>query len=126
MICNRVRANTRKNRCYKGVEVRISREDFIRWFMANDFEGCSVDRIKSTEHYELGNIQMLTLAENIAKDKVKMKDGKCECYTCKELKPMCEFSKDSRRQNGYSTLCKTCDSDRYYARKSKSVVTGKL
>lgn len=52
----------------------IDKETFINWFMENDFDGASVDRIDSTKDYTLDNIQMIPFSENCGKDKVKAKD----------------------------------------------------
>lgn len=101
-----------KNKCYNGVQMLIDKETFVNWFMVNDFEGASVDRIDSTKDYSIDNIQLIPLAENIRKDKVKAKNGSCECYRCKQIKPLELFAKDKRRQNGHSTICKECDSKR--------------
>lgn len=113
MILYRINhTNEKKNRCYSGVKMLIDKEAFIKWFMENDFEGASVDRIDKTKDYSMDNIQMIPLAENIRKDKVKAKNGMCECYMCKQVKPLDYFAVDKRRQNGHSTICKACDAKR--------------
>lgn len=89
--------------------------------MANDFSGCSVDRIDNTKDYTLDNIQMISITDNIRKDKVKAHDGICECYSCHIIKPLNEFAKDKRRANGHSTCCKQCDN----LRRRKNNDTGK-
>lgn len=84
MILNRLKTTDRnKNRNYNGVKMLIKKEDFIKWFMKNDFDGASVDRINKDGDYTLDNIQLIPLEENIRKDKVKAKEGYCECYVCK-------------------------------------------
>lgn len=112
----------RKNRAYKGVKLLIDKKTFVEWFMANDFEGASVDRIDKNKDYSMDNIQLIPLDENIRKDKVKAKDGMCECFMCKQTKPLELFVKDHRRKNGYSTLCKACDAVRYKERKARKKV----
>lgn len=101
-----------KSACYAGVELRCSKEEFIAWFIARDFAGCSVDRIDKDGHYELGNMQVIPLAENIAKDKVIARGGISRCYSCKRQKPLDDFVRDRRRLNGHSTICKPCESQR--------------
>ena len=101
-----------KNKNYIGIELKVSKEDFINWFTKLDFKGCSVDRIKSTGHYELSNMCVIKLVDNIRKDKLKSINGLCVCYRCNSNKPLTEFSKDKRRINGYSTCCKECDNKR--------------
>lgn len=114
MIVHRVtHTNTSKNNKYKGVEVRVSREEFIEWFMTRDFHGCSVDRINKEGHYELSNMQIIPLRANIAKDKLKFIDGLGVCYRCKEKKPIDDFVADKRRvHTGKTTICKKCDATR--------------
>jgi hypothetical protein len=121
LIYRTTHTEQKKNRNYSGVRVLIDKDTFVKWFMENDFEGASVDRIDKTKDYSLDNIQLIPLAENIRKDKVKAKDGMCECYKCKEVKPLEMFALDNRRANGHSTICKKCDSERrkQYATKVK-------
>lgn len=110
MILNRLK-NTHlpKNKGYKGVSIDIEKEDFVEWFMANDFEGCSVDRIDVSKGYNIENMQLIDMSENISKDKTKMREGKIKCYSCGTIKDKTDFVKESRRKNGYSTLCKSCE-----------------
>ena len=101
-----------KNSKYKGGELKVSRKDFIQWFMPLDFEGASVDRIDKNGHYELSNMQVISLAENIRKDKVKARNGETECYVCHKIKPIEEFSKNKRRATGHTNICILCDRER--------------
>lgn len=126
-IVNRIRhTQHKKNHSYQDVELKVSRSEFIKWFMPLDFFGASVDRIDKTKHYELSNMQVIPLSDNIRKDKVKAKDGKCECYVCHQTKPLIDFCKDKRRGNGHSTICLQCERNRnrkrsleqYYRKKS--------
>lgn len=113
MILSRTKhSEQKKNKCYSDVKVLFDKETFINWFMKNDFEGASVDRIDKDKDYSMDNIQLIPLADNIRKDKVKAKDGMCECYVCKETKPLELFAVDNRRANGHTTICKTCDNNR--------------
>lgn len=102
-----------KNRGYVGVELRVDKETFVAWFMERDFKGCSVDRIDVSGHYELENMQVVSLAWNIARDKLKHVDGFCVCYACGQSKPSEAFAVDKRRlHTGRSTICKSCDGSR--------------
>lgn len=113
MLLNRVQALTKKNCRYEGVEVRVSKEDFVAWFMPRDFKGCSVDRKEKTGHYELSNMQVIPLSVNIAKDKVLARDGQTRCYACRATKPLEDFVRDNRRlTTGRSTICKPCEAVR--------------
>lgn len=110
MIRHRItHTDTSRNKNYAGVKLLVNRDDFIQWFMGRDFKGCSVDRIDSSGHYELSNMQVIPLATNIRKDKAIACDGKCRCYACKEIKNESEFATDKRRANGFATICKSCD-----------------
>ena len=113
MILNRVKNNDRdRNRCYTDIEVSLDKDEFVEWFMKHDFEGASVDRIDNKKGYFMDNIQLIPLDENMRKDRMKAKDGVCQCYKCKEYKPLESFAVDTRRVTGRSTLCKACDSKR--------------
>lgn len=114
MIVHRTtHTNTSRNKGYLGVKVLVTKDEFTEWFMGKDFPGCSVDRIDSSGHYEISNMQLISLAKNIAKEKSKHIDGFCVCYACKQQKPSGGFASDSRNQTfGKSTLCKLCDSKR--------------
>ena len=113
MILSRLKnTDTKKNKNYQGIQMQIDKDTFVEWFMKNDFAGASVDRIDKTKNYAMDNIQLIPLVENIRKDKIKAKDGYCECYMCKEVKPIDLFATDKRRYNGHSTICKKCDTRR--------------
>lgn len=106
------RIDRSKNKHYKGIRFKTSREDFIKWFMPLDFEGSSIDRINKDKDYEIGNIQVISISDNIRKDKVKSKNGMCVCYICNKRKPLSAFCKDKRRINGHSTICIECERQR--------------
>lgn len=113
MILNRLKTTERKrNSHYKDIKMEITKEEFVAWFIEHDFPGASVDRIDNTKNYSIDNIQMISLANNIRKDKVKAHDGVCKCYRCHKIKPLEEFAKDKRRMNGHATICKVCDNER--------------
>lgn len=112
LMLRRCNSNNKKDKGYKNISVLVSKDDFIEWFMPKDFKGCSVDRIDNTKDYTFDNMQVISIKENIAKDKVKAKDGFCECFVCKEVKPIELFAVDKRRQNGHTTICKSCDNKR--------------
>lgn len=111
--------NNKKNLSYANIKILVSREEFVLWYMPKDFAGASVDRINKEKHYSLDNMQVIPLAENIRKDKVKAKNGKCVCYACKQTKPIDEFCVEKRRANGHSTICKECERKRNRERAQK-------
>jgi len=126
MILYRVtNTQTAKNKNYQNVKVLISKEDFVEWFMKNDFEGCSVDRIDRKGHYEISNMQLIPRWLNTAKDKIKHTNGLCVCFRCKKEKPSVEFVKESRRKfNGLSTVCKKCEATRGLPKTPQKQSTG--
>lgn len=113
MILNRINnTDNEKNKNYADVKMLIDKDTFVDWFMEHDFKGASVDRIDNSKDYSLDNIQLIPIDENIRKDKIKVRHGMCECYVCKQVKPIELFAKDKRRKNGHSTICKSCDAKR--------------
>lgn len=119
MIANRLKnSHLPKNRKYSGIKLLVSKEEFITWFMAKDFKGSSVDRIDKNGHYDLANMQVITLRQNIVKEKLKSKNGLCVCRVCENQKPLDQFVKDNRQiTTGYSTICKSCEVKRTRSRK---------
>lgn len=108
-----------KKKCdsYKNVNIEFSREEYKHFCLLNSnlilsLIRPSLDRIDKNLNYTLSNIQFIELVENIRKDKLILKNGRGVCYMCKEEKDEVLFSKDKRRLNGRSTLCKKCDSFR--------------
>ena len=63
---------SRRSKCYRNVECRIDKDTFIAWAIPeilqfhhdNPEETPSLDRIDPDGHYELGNIRILSWAEN--------------------------------------------------------------
>jgi formylmethanofuran dehydrogenase subunit E len=90
-----------KEKCknYINISITFSREEFKNWCY-------------KTKDYTLDNIQVIELADNIRKDKIKASNGYCRCYRCGETKPLEIFAKDKRRVNGKATVCRPCDNRR--------------
>lgn len=53
----------------RGIELRITRPDFIDWYIrkAKGRTDLTIDRIDNDGHYELGNMQLITQSENTKK-----------------------------------------------------------
>lgn len=126
MLCNRVKnSHLLKNKSYLNIKVLVGKEAFISWFMPRDYIGCSVDRMDSSGHYELSNMQIIPLLVNIAKDHLKVKNGMRICCSCKKEKILSDFVQDLRISIGVSTRCKSCEADRtntyYHTRKNSTI-----
>lgn len=75
VFCNiRQRCNNPRSPGYgryggRGIRLKISEEEFIRWYLENfDWKiNATVDRKNNDGHYELGNLQILTRSENVKK-----------------------------------------------------------
>ena len=101
MIRNRMKNTERsRNRTYKNKEFALDKEEFVKWFMENDFKGASVDRIDNTKGYTMDNLQLLPIKDNISKDHRKAVNGSCECYVCHEVKPLEEIVDAITRNTG--------------------------
>lgn len=81
----RGRCNNPRHKCYKwygakGVQVKYSSRDFIAWWLreAKGRRGRLVcDRIRSSGHYEFGNVQLITQSENASRqDRVNLRPVK--------------------------------------------------
>lgn len=83
----------------KGIMLKLSREEFNAWFsrqhasilkLWEDGEKPSIDRIDPQGHYQLDNIQIISLRENMQKAKkarsirIKEREPLKYCLSCKE------------------------------------------
>lgn len=124
MILSRIKnSHLPKNYAYKDVKMLVTKKDFVNWFMPRDFYRCSVDRIDPKKDYTLDNMQVISLTDNIRKDKLISDGVLSTCSKCKEIKPLELFCKDSRISIGYNTLCLDCERlrSREKARKRRQV-----
>lgn len=113
-----------RSRCYVGVEVRMTRAEFVawaepeyaRWFRERPGETPSIDRIESTKHYELGNLRLIERVENITRSSHfknrKAPAGHLWCGACKQYHAIEAFSRDSQKKTGRRTYCRDCDRSR--------------
>lgn len=66
-----------KNPAYARVECRMSQEEFMQWYIqkysnwmaSHPDETASVDRIDSAGHYEISNIRLISLSENVRRSR---------------------------------------------------------
>lgn len=64
-----------KCKCYKNINIEFTRDEFKLWCLNQQeyilsLKKPSIDRIDSTKHYILNNIQIIELSENIRKKKM--------------------------------------------------------
>lgn len=119
-----IRSRCETHPAYFWVQVRITEEDFVRWFRGRDFTGCEVDRIDNSGHYELGNIQLLTKEQHAKKSgREKLQQfapyfqNVYVCADCHEAVGWDDMNKDNRRPEGVSNFCNSCTSKKRKARK---------
>lgn len=134
-LCCRVRHKDRKQlRCYRGVEVRMTRAEFMAWAVpaytawmeAHPGQSPSLDRVDETGHYEVGNLQLLTIPENTAKTRKAVNHaappGTKFCGRCREYKPFADFRKapdGSKATFGLFGWCAACSRAREQERSKK-------
>jgi len=104
----------------KGIELRISREEFVGWYSENYFKNGVVDRIDDKGHYEIGNIHLITPTEHNRKKRKDRLDalGIVEtwgryCYKCEQEKSTDDFYQKKAKVSewnplGLSEACSEC------------------
>lgn len=105
---------------YAHVEVRITRPEFMVWATAafdkwfTEFPDIrpSVDREDPDGHYELGNIQVISLSENCKRRRNnhawRAPENKHWCGGCKDYLDKNKFEKNGHNATGLQDRCKTC------------------
>jgi hypothetical protein len=109
----------------KNIHVRVSKKDFMEWYIKRWFKGCQVDRKDNSGDYEIGNMQLISRKEHNYKsrqDKLTsygIVEPKCKrfCYSCEKMKPYKEFYRRKRKVSkinplGLSETCKDCERKR--------------
>lgn len=69
---NTIHARVRLQSAYQGIEIRMTREAFLKWAIpeytkwmtSNQGITPSLDRINAAKHYELGNLRIISRSEN--------------------------------------------------------------
>jgi hypothetical protein len=57
----------KQNYINKGIKCLIAKEAFLDWYIPKHFKGCRVDRKDNQGHYEVGNMQLISLADHNSK-----------------------------------------------------------
>lgn len=110
-----------KHPAYADVELRMTRQEFVDWFIAEasqwnaTYPGVkpTVDRRDSRGHYELGNLQLASLSDNSRRQRwrpnLDAPDGMLWCGRCRQHKPREAFAKCARIWTGRQSHCKACN-----------------
>lgn len=117
---NTIRARTRLQSSYRGIEVRMTRSKYLEWAIPaytewmtrHPDETPSIDRIDPTKHYEIGNLQIIERGENCRRasnhPNVHASTGMAWCHVCKDHLPVNKFWRSSGNYNGLQKRCKDC------------------
>lgn len=123
MLWNGMRARCGKVRNYTDVELRLTRDEFMSWavpclrvwFKKNPGVSPTIDRIRTPGHYVVGNIRIVSQAENSGKTKRNKAiyakpgyawcGGKCQRYLSKD-----KFAPCSASLTGTQCYCRKCSS----------------
>lgn len=110
---------------YADVEVRMSRDRFIawatprleNWYRRYPSVTPTIDRISSDGHYEIGNLRLLTAAQNTkargCNKNIHAPEGMAWCFICKKYLDKSSFHKDKCRPNRLQRKCKSCHRIKY-------------
>lgn len=123
-------AHKDKNKCYTGIEIRVTLHEFISWavpilslWIESNSERPTVDRILSTGHYEIGNMRIVTQKVNNQSKASSVNfhapEGTAFCSDCKQYRPTERFSPAPSRPNGFCNHCKDCKNRKQRERKAR-------
>jgi hypothetical protein len=117
-ICQRAGNADGQHPAYAKVELRISREAFVAWFIPEienwlreyPDETPSVDRKDNDGHYEVDNLRIISLSENSrlqpGHKNVHRPIGKVWCGQCNDYLPEDQFYRHQNSTTGYQPRCK--------------------
>ncbi len=127
-------AADRHARIYAGIEVRMTRQEFLawaipiysEWMKQHPDDTPSVDRKDPTGHYEIGNLQIISLSDNsqiTRRNKTwSAPPGTAWCSGCKDYHPVANFGTRTPLAwcpDGLRTYCHQCESKRTTKLKSE-------
>ena len=134
-LTSRAGAKYGHRQCYAAIEVRMTRAEFVawatpeyaRWFAERPGVTPSLDRIDSTKHYELGNLQLIPVEANRYKNsRHRNKDapeGFWWCCRCQAYVTTADFDRNkamvkAANPSGFATYCKPCRRARWQEAKA--------
>lgn len=110
-----------KNPTYANVELRMTLEEWMTWAVPRYEEfnllhsdvSPAVSRYGDMGHYEIGNMEIISQAENASRQKrdttyLLRPDGNKLCSKCLAVHSKEKFSKASRNRDGLATWCRQC------------------
>jgi len=117
------------NPSYEYTEVRMTQAEFLAWaipayqeyleqhpesFLPEETKDtASLDRIDPKGHYEIGNLQVISMGENARLSNqhrnVHAPEGMAWCSICQQYLPVDQFAKSTRRFNGLQKRCRQCE-----------------
>lgn len=118
-LLQRINNANGKNPSYGHVDLRLSRDEFVRWFVAElpkftKRYGAevtpSIDRTNSKGHYAISNMRLLPLLENSnlaeRKKNLRAPPGLAWCGKCAKYLPKENFYKNKAQPHGLEHSCK--------------------
>jgi len=104
---------------YTYVKVLMTREEFIEWAVKelekfSVLDNLSIDRKQNDGHYEISNLQLLSLDDNRRKQGKNYfaPSGYVWCSKCKDYLLENKFHKNSTSVSGFQSFCKECRHER--------------
>lgn len=104
---------------YKNVSNLLNKEEFIKWYVENYFNGCEVDRVDDDKDYSIDNIQLLSKVEHNKKSASKRIDLIKEVAICSKCDTSYIYSTENfytkesliSKYNplGIRSVCKKCN-----------------
>jgi len=116
------------NPSYEHTEVRMTQAEFLAWAIPayqeyleqhpesflpeKPKDTASLDRIDPNGHYEIGNLQIISMGENARLSNqhrnVHAPKGMAWCSVCRQYLPVANFAKANKRFNGLQKRCREC------------------
>lgn len=118
-----------KNPSYANVALRMTPDEWLSWALPrykrflkdHPDQSPSVARKGDGGHYEIGNVVIISVAENHRQVSLKRAtgaDGKKRCAGCEKRKPLAAYSRNRGRRDGLSYICRACVKKRYDERRA--------
>jgi hypothetical protein len=108
-----------KNPTYANVELRMTMEEWLAWSVPqyecflkkHPNESPSVSRFGDKGHYEISNLEIITLLANrqrMAAPYQLKPDGTKKCGRCEQTKVASDFYRATRESDGLQRWCTSC------------------